>query len=72
MPAQQQRAEPPRDRGGALYAAGLGGRIAGNHPGYVMRRSLYTRGTLHPVATAAIVAGFGLAAASLLSHRHRT
>ena len=71
MPAQQQRAEPPRDRSGALYAAGLGGRIAGDHPGYVMRRSLYTRGTLHPVATAAIVAGFGLAAATLLS-RHRT
>ena len=71
MTAQQQRAEAPRDRGGALYAAGLGGRVAGDHPGYVMRRSFYTRSALHPLATAAVVAGFGLAAASLLGGSRR-
>jgi hypothetical protein len=38
-----------------------------------MRRSLYTRGALHPLTTAAVVAGVGLAAAASLigGSRHR-
>ena len=72
MTAQQQRDEPARHRDGALYEAGLGGRVAGEHPGYVMRRSYYTRSVLHPLTTAAVVAGVGLAAASLLGGLRRS
>jgi NADP-dependent 3-hydroxy acid dehydrogenase YdfG len=73
MAGLQQRAEPPRRPEGSLYEAGVGGRTAGSHPGYVMRRSLYTRSALHPLTTAAVVAGVGLAAAASLigGSRHR-
>ncbi|AMB44476.1 short-chain dehydrogenase [Methylobacterium sp. AMS5] len=55
------------------YQAGVGGRTAGSRPGYGMRRSLDTRGTLHPLSTAALVAGVGFAAAAILlgGTRHR-
>jgi hypothetical protein len=36
-----------------------------------MRRSFYTRASLHPLTTAAVVAGFGLAAASLIGGGRR-
>lgn len=72
MLGQQMRDEPPRRPQGSLYGPGPGGRSAGDHPGPVMRHSLYTRGSLHPLTTAAVVAGVGLAAASLLGGaRHR-
>ncbi|MCY1645139.1 SDR family oxidoreductase [Methylorubrum sp. SL192] len=73
MAGLQMREEPPRRPEGSLYQAGVGGQTAGSHPGYVMRRSLYTRGTLHPLTTAAVVAGVGLAAAASLlgGTRHR-
>jgi hypothetical protein len=37
-----------------------------------MRRSFYTRSVLHPLTTAAVVAGVGLAAASLLGGLRRS
>ena len=36
-----------------------------------MRTSAYTRASLHPLATAATVAGLGLAAAAILRSRRR-
>ncbi|UMY16588.1 SDR family oxidoreductase [Methylobacterium organophilum] len=64
---QQFQDAPARDREGSLHAAGRRpGRVSGGHPGHVMQRSLYTRSQLHPLATAAVVAGVGLAAASLI------
>lgn len=69
MARQQLLDEPPGRREDAFSRAGHEGRVAGRHPGYVMRRSLYTRGALHPLGTAAVVAGIGLAAASLLTAR---
>ncbi|GJD70558.1 SDR family oxidoreductase [Methylobacterium gnaphalii] len=71
MIEQQQRDEPARHRDGALYHSKTGGRTAGGYPGHVMRRSLYTRGSLHPLTTMAVVAGVGLAAASLLNSSAR-
>ena len=71
LSGQQMRAEPARHREGALYAPRQDGRTGGDHPGYVVRRSLYTRSTLHPLATAAVVAGLGIAAASLISGSRR-
>ena len=70
MPPQQQRSEPPRDPRGSLYRAGRDGRIRGDHPGYVARTSLYTRGVTHPeISTGVVLAG--LAAAVLLTGRNR-
>ena len=37
----------------------------GNYEGHVMRSSLYTKASLHPLATAALIAGAGLAFAAL-------
>ncbi|MBX9932119.1 MAG: SDR family oxidoreductase [Methylobacterium sp.] len=68
MTGQQLRSERPRNPQGALHAAGRGGDIRGDHPGYVMRRSFYTRASLHPAATA-LVAAAGAAAAAALAHR---
>ncbi len=63
---QQLREEPPRDPAGALHQPGQDGRVRGDHPGYVMRTSAYTRATLHPVVTGAMMAGAGLALAAMM------
>lgn len=62
MTHQQQRDEPARDPDGALHQAGVGGDARGEHPGHVMRTSLYTRASLHPAVTSALVLGLGVAA----------
>jgi NAD(P)-dependent dehydrogenase (short-subunit alcohol dehydrogenase family) len=67
MVGQQQRREPPRNPDGTLYRPGRGGRVRGDHPGFVMRRSAYTRAAIHPVASAAILAAAGVAAAAWLT-----
>lgn len=59
---QQTRDEPARDPAGSLYQPGFGGRVHGEHPGHVMRTSLYTRATLHPLMAGALVVGLGAAA----------
>lgn len=59
--AFQRRSDPPRDPQGALHAPRGAGEVRGSQPGYVMRTSLYTRATLHPLAVAGAV-GAGLAA----------
>ncbi|WP_375408881.1 SDR family oxidoreductase [uncultured Methylobacterium sp.] len=64
MVGQQLRTEPPRDAAGALHAAGHDGRVRGDHPGYVMRRSYYTRATINPAATG-LLAAAGIAAVIL-------
>src|SRR5687768_4870046 len=65
MPAQQQRDEPPRDPTGSLHEPGVAGRVHGDHPGYVMKRSFYTRSSLNPMLTGALVAAAGLAVAAI-------
>jgi short-subunit dehydrogenase len=67
MIGQQQRDEPPRDPSGSLYRPGRGGRTRGDHPGYVRSASFYTRSSLHPVATAALLTAAGVAAAAFFS-----
>ena len=66
MPASQRRNEPPRRPAGTLYQPGPGGRVRGDHPGYVMRRSYYTRSSMHPALTGALFAVGGLALAAYL------
>ncbi|GJD49442.1 3-phenylpropionate-dihydrodiol/cinnamic acid-dihydrodiol dehydrogenase [Methylobacterium crusticola] len=63
--ALQKRPEPPTAPEGALHAPRAAGRERGDPPVYVMRTSAYTRATLHPLATAGVVAA-GLAATAAL------
>jgi len=65
--AAQMRDEPPRDPTGALYRAGGGGRVRGDHPGHVRESSLYTRAALHPVLTRTVFAVIGVAAAAWIA-----
>ncbi|AWN45260.1 short-chain dehydrogenase [Methylobacterium terrae] len=64
--ALQKRSEPPRDPAGALHAPVRAGEERGDPPVPVMRRSAYTRATLHPLASAGIAAGVAATAAVLL------
>ncbi len=58
---QQTLPRPPRRWETSLYQAGGEGRVHGEHPGHVMKSSLYTRATLHPIASGACLAGLTLA-----------
>jgi short-subunit dehydrogenase len=71
MMEQQRRDEPAREPPGALHEPGVGGRVRGDHPGYVMRRSLYTRSSLHPALTGALVAAATVAAAAMVQSSRR-
>lgn len=56
----QTRNEPPRHPAGSLHSPAVrDGKVHGDHPGYVMKKSLYTRASLHPLlaSTLAAVAG---------------
>ncbi|HSI91045.1 MAG TPA: SDR family oxidoreductase, partial [Adhaeribacter sp.] len=65
---QQLEEEPARHHEGALYKPGKDGKIHGNHKGYVMQTSLYTRATLHPMVTGVIALAAGAAALTLLNY----
>jgi short-subunit dehydrogenase len=69
MIRQQQRNEPARDPAGALHEAGVDGRVRGDHPGYVMRRSLYTRSSLSPAFTGVALAAAGVAVVAMVRSR---
>lgn len=71
MIKQQRRNEPPRDPAGTLYQPGVDGRVRGDHPGYVMRRSVYTRSSLHPLLAGALVAAAGIAVVTLINRNAR-
>ena len=69
MIPNQLRNEPAREPEGALHRAGVGGRVRGDHPGYVMRSSWYTEASMHPVLTGAILGAASVAAVALLTTR---
>jgi short-subunit dehydrogenase len=58
---QQLSQEAPRQPDGALHHAGADGRVRGGHPGYVMGSSAYTRASLRPVLTGAMLGVLGAA-----------
>ncbi|MET0369036.1 MAG: SDR family oxidoreductase [Methylobacterium sp.] len=72
--ALQKRSMAPRRPAGALHAPQLDdtGHVHGDQPFPVLRRSAYTRASLHPLATASAVLGLGLAAATLLRSGRRS
>jgi len=65
----QETGVPASDQHGALYAAGRDGAVRGSSPHHVMR-STYTRASLTPALTGAILAGIGVTAA-ILARRSR-
>ncbi|MBB6610629.1 SDR family oxidoreductase [Pontibacter sp. Tf4] len=71
MTSQQLLDKPARNRDGALHQHAEGGRVHGNHDGYVMKTSLYTRASMHPVVTSAVVAAAGAAALALIGNNKR-
>ena len=70
MSRMQGAGGPVPDRQGALYAAGRDGAVRGSSPHHVMR-SAYTRASLHPALTGAILAGIGVTAAILTRRSKR-
>ncbi|MGC5778630.1 SDR family oxidoreductase [Methylobacterium sp. NFXW15] len=70
----QKRTMAPRRPAGALHAPQQDdtGHVHGDQPFPVLRRSAYTRASLHPLATASAVVGLGLAAATLLRPGRRS
>lgn len=65
MSAMDRMSSEPVSGGDNLWAAGEGGKVRGNHQGYVMRRSLYTRASMHPVIASVALGLAGLLALSL-------
>lgn len=68
MPKMQLKDKPARHRDGSLHEAGEDGKVHGNYEGHVMKTSLYTRATMHPAITGAVVAA-GIAAVALLKSK---
>lgn len=64
---KQKSGRPPDHSDDALYRPTTGLMERGRSPGRVRETSLYTRASLHPVLTGALVLGAGLAAATALS-----
>jgi hypothetical protein len=67
MTKEQFRDEPARDHAGALHQPKLGGRVRGNHPGYVTQTSLYTRAVDNPGIAGALLAVAAGAAVALIA-----
>ncbi len=70
-----QSGRPDRHPRGALHDSDVGaagdGKASGNYPGMVLKRSLYTQATHHPLATTAAVAVGAAALVALLGRRGR-
>ncbi len=70
-----QSGRPDRHPQGALHDSDVGaagdGKASGNYPGMVLKRSLYTQVTQHPLATTAAVAVGTAALVALLGRRGR-
>lgn len=68
-----QKSDRPNEGRDALFMAPLvEGRERGDHEGLVMRRSLYTAMALHPVVSAAAMAGLALAVGGVALARVRS
>ena len=63
---QSFREESPRRPEGALHQMGQDGATDGDHPGMVRETSFYTRASLHPGFSAAIIVAVGVALTALI------
>ncbi|MDB6131332.1 MAG: hypothetical protein JWM04_2439 [Verrucomicrobiales bacterium] len=64
---QQQRSdEPKQGKESGLYDASGSLEERGGHPGYVFKRSIYSKATMHPWLTTALAVGAGIGVAALI------
>lgn len=68
---RSDRPSPP-GRADSLHAPSRDGEERGGYSGHVAESSIYTKASLHPVLTGALIFGAGLALAALLPPRTRT
>jgi short-subunit dehydrogenase len=66
---QQKREETEERRPDGLYEATNDPRERGPYPGYVNETSFYTKASIHPVMTGAVLLAVGLAATQLVGRR---
>lgn len=66
---QQKRDEPETPRPDGLYDATHDPRERGPYPGHVMETSYYTKASMHPMMTGALMLAVGLAASQLVRSR---
>lgn len=64
---QMQKTGRPARRRDALHGPTFGLKERGEYQGYVSESSVYTKASLHPLATGALVVGAGLGIAALIS-----
>jgi short-subunit dehydrogenase len=68
----QKTDEPAQNRNGAgLYEAGVGLKERGRYTGHVAESSVYTRATMHPWLTGAILGAAGVAVAAVMGSRQK-
>jgi len=67
MTKQQMEEKPAQHRDGSLHQPTEDGQVRGNHKGYVMKTSLYTRSVMRPMVTGAIVVAAGAVVAAYLN-----
>lgn len=66
LPSMQKKGVPPRHPDGSLHrAAGPALHVRGDYSGPVLKSSLYTAASLHPMLTLSLAVGAGLAVAAL-------
>lgn len=58
----EKRAQPPRNPAGNLWQGQGSGEVDGDHPGMVMKPSLYTRLSMHPLVSRVLIGAGGLLA----------
>lgn len=66
---QQKKRRAARNRRDGLYEAAGDGRARGNYEGHVAESSLYTKASLHPLLTGALLVGTGLALAAFIKEQ---
>ncbi|TPE46273.1 SDR family oxidoreductase [Pontibacter mangrovi] len=71
MTNMQLRDKPAKHKDGSLHAPGADGHVHGNYEGHVMKTSLYTRASVHPAVTGAVVAAAAGAATMALLGKQR-
>lgn len=70
MTRQQLKGKSARHREGVLHHSDGNGHISGNYEGHVMKTSIYTRASLHPLITGAVLAVASAAAIAFINSKH--
>ncbi|MBA9078652.1 SDR family oxidoreductase [Rufibacter quisquiliarum] len=71
MSQEQVEDGQPVNREGSLHQPSTAGNVRGNHKGYVMKTSLYTRAVTNPVKTSVLALAAGAAVLALLNNNKK-